>query len=100
MKDKMKTYSFWISVGGAVILLINNVGKAFGFTIDNKIVSDVINGVCGILVMFGVLTMTTNAKSDNIENDSKTDENDENSQQDTSKNEQNDENSDKNEKSK
>ena len=51
MKEKMKSYSFWISVAGAVVLLINNVGQAFGFSIDSKIASDVINGVCGILVI-------------------------------------------------
>ena len=62
MKDKFKNYSFWISVTGAVLLLINNLGKVFGFTVDNDAVVSIVDGFCGVLVVFGILTMNKNSK--------------------------------------
>ena len=69
MKEKFKNYSFWISVAGAVILLLNNLGKIFGFTVDNEAIFSIVDGVCGVLVVFGVLTMP-NKKSDDANTES------------------------------
>lgn len=63
MKEKFKSYSFWLSVTGAVILLLNNLGKAFGFTVDNEIIYSIVDAVCGVLVVFGVLTMNKKTNS-------------------------------------
>ena len=60
MKNKFKNYSFWISVTGAVVLLLNNLGKIFGFSVNNEAIFSVVDGVCGVLVVFGVLTMNKN----------------------------------------
>jgi len=57
MKEKMKSYSFWMSVTGAVVLLLNNLGKIFGFAVSSEQVVSVVDGICGILVIFGILTM-------------------------------------------
>lgn len=64
MKDKLKNYSFWISVTGAVLLLINNLGKIFGFSVNNEAVYSIVDGICGVLVVFGVLTMNKSKKTD------------------------------------
>lgn len=64
MKQKLKNYSFWISVTGAVLLLVNNLGKIFGFNVDNQAVYSIVDGVCGVLVVFGVLTMNKSKKED------------------------------------
>lgn len=64
MKDKLKNYSFWISVTGAVLLLINNLGKIFGFSVNNEAVYSIVDGICGVLVVFGVLTMNKSKKTE------------------------------------
>ena len=78
MKDKFKNYSFWISVTGAVILLLNNLGKVFGFSVNNEAIYSIVDGVCGVLVVFGVLTINKTKKdTQQIENTEKTQQTDE-----------------------
>ena len=69
MKDKFKNYSFWISVTGAVLLLVNNLGKIFGFNVNNEAVYSIVDGVCGVLVVFGVLTMNKSKKTTETKQD-------------------------------
>ena len=66
MKKKFKSYSFWMSVCASVVLVINNVGRAFGFTIDNEAFTAIVDSVCGVLIVLGVLDMT---KSENKDDD-------------------------------
>lgn len=73
MKDKLKSYSFWMSVSAAVVLVVNNIGKHFGFYVDNDIIAEIVDSICGVLILFGVLTMTKEEKKSNEENiDNKT----------------------------
>ena len=58
MKNKIKSYSFWMSVSAAAMLVVNNIGKHFGFYLDNEIVAEIVDSICGVLILFGVLTMT------------------------------------------
>ena len=53
---KMKSYSFWISLTGALIIFINCLGNIFGFKIENAVIENVIMSFAGILVVFGVVT--------------------------------------------
>lgn len=62
---KFKSFGFWTALAGAVTILVNALGKCFGFSIDNQIVSDVIMAVAGVLVVLGVVTMP---KKENKEN--------------------------------
>lgn len=62
-KNKFKSYSFWMSVCAAVVLVVNNLAKAFGFSFDNQIFTATVDSVCGVLVVFGVLTMTKSDKN-------------------------------------
>lgn len=68
MKERIKSYSFWTALSGAVVLLLNSLGECFGFAIDNDLVSSLIMSIAGILVVFGVVTMPTNKKEDTAQN--------------------------------
>ena len=69
MKDNFKNYSFWISVTGAVLLLLNNLGKIFGFSVNNEAVYSIVDGICGVLVVFGILTMNKSKNSADIDDE-------------------------------
>lgn len=66
---KMKSYSFWISLTGALIIFINCLGNIFGFKIENAVIENVIMSFAGILVVFGVVTKDNNNENEeeNIE---------------------------------
>lgn len=72
---KIKSYSFWVSFSAALIMLLNALGKAFGFEIENQIVEDCVMSIAGILVVFGIVTM--NEKGKNTEENDETDDGDE-----------------------
>lgn len=72
---KFRSYSFWISLAGAVVLLVNCFGRAFGFKIENKVVEDCIMGIAGALVMLGIVTMDT-GESDKSDDDKKDEDDD------------------------
>lgn len=61
-----RSYSFWVSLCGAFIILLNALGRAFGFEIENQIVEDVLMSVAGVLVVLGVVTKPN--KSDEKDN--------------------------------
>lgn len=69
-----RSYGFWTALAGAVVVLLNAVGKCFGFTIEEQIVTDIIMAVAGLLVVFGVVSMP---KKDEDKKTSSTEEDDE-----------------------
>lgn len=54
---KYKNYGFWTSLSASVVVLLTAVGKHFGFEISSEIVTDIIMGVAGVLVVFGIVKM-------------------------------------------
>lgn len=77
---KMKTYSFWVSFSGALIILVNALGRAFGFKVENQVIEDCIMSIAGILVVLGVVTMgDKKIKNDDKSGDDVFDENEEKS---------------------
>ena len=54
---KIKSYSFWVSLSASIVLLLNAIGNAFGFKIEEKIVNDVVMSLAGVLVVLGVVSM-------------------------------------------
>ncbi|MBD5131959.1 MAG: hypothetical protein HDT28_05140 [Clostridiales bacterium] len=52
MKQRIKSMSFWIGLIGSVILILS----AFGVEIGDETANAVINGVCSLLVVFGIVT--------------------------------------------
>ena len=77
---KMETYSFWVSFSGALIILVNAIGRAFGFKVENQVIEDCIMSIAGILVVLGVVTMgDKKIKNDDKSGDDVLDENEEKS---------------------
>ena len=60
LKKLIKSYGFWTALAGAVVVLVNAIGKACGFIVDGDIISNIIMAVAGILVVFGVVSMPKN----------------------------------------
>ena len=77
MKEKIKSYSFWTALSGAVVVLLQAIGKCFGFSINSEVVSGLIMAVAGILVVFGIVSMPSkNDKSQNTNGEEGEDQND------------------------
>ena len=64
----IKSYSFWTALAGAVTILVSALGKCFGFSIDNQVITDVIMAVAGVLVVLGVVTMPKKENKNTEEN--------------------------------
>lgn len=57
MKEKIKSYNFWTALAGAIVILINSIGKACGFIVESDIVYGIVMAFAGLLVVFGIVTM-------------------------------------------
>lgn len=73
--ERMRSYSFWVSLTGALIIFLNCLGNIFGFKIENAVVENVIMSSAGILVVFGLVTKDTPKNEEETEEDDKNDEN-------------------------
>ena len=76
MKNKFKSYSFWTSLVGAITIFLNALGKVIGFIPDDKLISDIILGVAGILVVLGVVSAPTESEKQENELQEKEEEKD------------------------
>lgn len=47
-----------MSVTASVILVLNNLGDVFGFAVQSEAVTKIVDSICGVLILFGVLTMS------------------------------------------
>lgn len=56
MKNKFKTTSFWLGVGGAIVIAIDCLADVFGIKISTSIVEDLVVAICSILVLLGIVT--------------------------------------------
>lgn len=56
LKDKMKTYNFWISLVSAILLVARIIADKFNFEIDSSLVMDITTGLCGIFVVLGIIS--------------------------------------------
>lgn len=56
MKNKFKSYSFWTALAAAVVVLVEAIGRIFGFIPDGKLISDIIMAIAGVLVVLGVVS--------------------------------------------
>jgi len=56
LKDKAKTYNFWISLVSAVVLIVRIIGDKFNFIVDTSLIMDVTTGLCSIFVILGILS--------------------------------------------
>ena len=75
LTDKIKSYSFWVSLASAIILILKILGTRFGFAIDEGMISDLFTALCSILVLLGIIvvpTATQNHSGKTIQNTQKT----------------------------
>lgn len=63
LKDKIRTYNFWISLASAVLVFLRLLGQIVGFKIDSSSFMDIVTALCGILVVLGIIIMPTSFKS-------------------------------------
>ena len=63
LKDKIRTYNFWISLASAVLVFLRLLGQIVGFKIDSSSFMDIVTALCGILVVLGIIIMPTSSKS-------------------------------------
>lgn len=52
---KFRSYNFWISFSGVLIIALNAFGKIFGFSIENQAVEECILSFAGVLVVLGIV---------------------------------------------
>lgn len=79
MKQRIKSYKFWVALSASVILLLKTLGQAFNFEIDGEIVNAIIMAFCGVLVVLDIVekpTATAEEKSENEESETKNNEDD------------------------
>lgn len=69
MKDKIKSYSFWTALSGAVVVLLQALGDCFGFSIQSELVSGIIMAIAGVLVVFGVVSMPKSSSENKTDKD-------------------------------
>ena len=62
-KTLISNYGFWTGLSAAVIMLATSISKACGITIDNKVIEDIIMSVCGVLVVFGIVSIPPTKKT-------------------------------------
>ena len=74
LKNLVKSYSFWTALAGALVILINSIGNIFGFQIEEKLVSDIVMAIAGVLVAFGVVTLPSSTKGNPQQQETETNE--------------------------
>ena len=63
LKDKMKTYNFWISLVSAILLTLKVVGDKYGFIVDSNLVMDITTAICSVFVILGIISAPQKASS-------------------------------------
>lgn len=76
LKERIKTYNFWVSLSSAIFLTLKLLGHQFGFHVDESLFSDLITSLCSILVILGIIvpptkSLETNIKVSNYEEENK-----------------------------
>jgi len=64
-----KSYGFWTTLAGAVVILMNALGELFGFAIESKLIENVIMAVAGVLVALGIVSINGGSKKQEGEED-------------------------------
>lgn len=68
IKDKIKSYSFWVSLASAVILILKLLGNRFGFTVDETMISDLFTALCSVLVLLGIIVVPSSQSNISTQN--------------------------------
>ena len=71
MKEKLKSKRFWITLVGAVIVLL----QAIGLKVDVPAINEIVTAVCSVAIVLGVMiedTKTKNSEQNESENNEET----------------------------
>ena len=69
MKEKFKSFNFWISLTSVLILFIRIIGDKFGVSIDENGFMDIMVLLCTVFVVLGIFDVPkTNIKTEDGEN--------------------------------
>jgi len=66
-KNLIKTYGFWTAFAGSIVVLVNALGRAFGFFVEEQLISDIIMAVAGVLVVFGIVSIPKDERAEEKE---------------------------------
>lgn len=70
MKNKLRTTSFWLGLGGAIVLIMDSLSSILGLELYPKVVEGIVVSVCSILVTIGIITKKNeNDKEDSSKED-------------------------------
>ena len=56
LKNRLKNYSFWVSLASAILLLVQAVGKPLGLVINEELYMSIVNSVLGVFVVLGIIS--------------------------------------------
>lgn len=56
VKNKLKSYSFWVSLASAILLLVQTIGRPLGLVIDESTYMSIVNSVLGVFVVLGIIS--------------------------------------------
>ena len=57
LKNLIKSYGFWTALAGALVVLVDAIGKMFNFEIEDELINDIVLAVAGVLVVFGIISV-------------------------------------------
>lgn len=57
LKNKFSSYGFWMSLTASIVLLLNCLGETFGFSVNETQITEIVNAICGVLVVLGIIVM-------------------------------------------
>lgn len=67
LKQRVKTYSFWVSLASAIFLILRVVGEHFGFSVNENLFSEIFTALCSILVLLGIIVPPKAKNQDSTE---------------------------------
>ncbi len=63
LKNKLKSYSFWISLISALLIVVRIIGEHFNWFINESFIMDIVTAVCGVLVLLGILSTPSSGEN-------------------------------------
>lgn len=62
LKQKFKNYGFWMSLTAAIILVLQTLGKNIGFSVNDEAITSIVNSICGVLIVLGIISNPASGK--------------------------------------
>ena len=67
MKQRLKSYKFWVAVSGAVVVFGKTLAEALGVQFDQDAVNTVLLSFCGVLSAIGIIDKPASSATKNNE---------------------------------